>query len=192
MKRNSLFLLAFTSLAFGCVVEGTAWNLMPKSEQPIEESTTDADSKPTAEPSWASELLSILEFGLECATEHVKDWKKQEVKCEEMQRQMDAAMESYKVSRKQNDAAEVLELVGTILDLDPPCIGGATDSAYANAIFIARDKTGLANHDKPDETYKPDRDSKAYELGRLIGDFIAKHFWGLEEAVYLSLLKNIF
>ena len=183
--KNSLIFLSFSFLAF-CVVEGTAWNLQPKPGKPVEETTTD---EPTAEPSMATELLSIIEIGLEAITERVKECKALQAKCEEMQREMDEAMEFYKVSRKQNDAVVVLKLVDAILGLDAPCFGGVDDSALENAIFIARDLTGLPNHDKPKPKLEPDPDSKAFQLGKMLADFTVKHF--IDPRIGLPLLNNI-
>jgi hypothetical protein len=134
-----------------------------KTDEPAAEEPT-ADS----EPSLTSEFLSFLEYGLTCLTEEVQNWQKQVAECEQVKRQMDAAMGSYKISRNQEDAVQVLELVDKILGSEYPCFG-ATESAVMNAVLIARDKTGLPNHDKPKKPYDYDGKSKGYELGLKLG-----------------------
>lgn len=169
--KISCFFLSFTFLAF-YAEDATAWTLLKKDE-PVEQPTT--DSEPTAELSLVSEFLSVLEYGLVCFTETVQVWQKQVVECEEVQRQMDTAMETYKISRKQDDAVQVLNLIDTIFDFDAPCFD-ATASAYTNAVFIARDKTGLSNqHDNPDKPFEINTEpSKSYKFGRKLGSFIKR------------------
>eukprot|EP00977_Amphora_coffeiformis_P029260 scaffold39703_cov191-Amphora_coffeaeformis.AAC.1 len=61
--------------------------------------------------------------------------KKQVVEHEALQREMDAAMESYMGSRRPKNAVQVLELVDTILNMDEPDFIDLTESAREECSF---------------------------------------------------------
>ena len=148
--------------------------------------TNPKESKSNA-TSLSEEFLSILEFGLVAITDEVKIWKKDQGKCVELKQNMDAAMENYKrhiaVSspspknnkEKEDAAKEVLKLVGEIQSLDIPCFNNALDIALANALFIARDYSGLPNSDKEADNNDA-KPSKAKQFGEQFGKKIGFFF----------------